>query len=101
MTGAKTSLTLLQPMIEAGTYLAGQAREECMACVAGIHQYAAAYPSCWARAKEIEAIYKDKSSVRRGRQKATRAATSVDASSTHAHPNGGGLSVSGSHGTLG
>lgn len=50
-------LIIYHPIYQAGLYLASQGKEECLACVAGLKQYAAPFPSIFALAQEIETLY--------------------------------------------
>lgn len=51
------TLVIYKPIYEAGLYLARQGKEECLACVAGLRQYAIPFPSIWSSAEEIEILY--------------------------------------------
>jgi hypothetical protein len=48
---------IYHPIYEAGLYLAAQAKEECLICVAGLKQYSIPFPSIWSLAEEIEVLY--------------------------------------------
>ena len=48
---------MYHPIYQAGIYLAENGREECLACVAGLRQYAIAYPRLWEIADEVEKLY--------------------------------------------
>lgn len=48
-------LILYRPIYDAGMFLARRGQDECLGCVAGLRQYAMAYPQMWELAAEIEA----------------------------------------------
>lgn len=48
-------LILYRPIYDAGMFLARRGQDECLGCVAGLKQYAVAYPQMWDLAAEIEA----------------------------------------------
>lgn len=50
-----TSLVLYRPIYDAGIFLARRGQDECLGCVAGLRQYAIAYPQMWDLADEIDA----------------------------------------------
>ena len=103
----KTDLTprliLHQPIYEAGMFLADQAREECTIAVVGLRQYCIPYPQLWARAEEIEWLFRMRqSSAVSSMTSTSNSATLNTAALPHAGASIGtqhsGLSAAGSYG---
>jgi hypothetical protein len=49
-------LILYRPIYDAGLFLARRGQDESLGCVAGLKQYATAYPQMWELADEIQAV---------------------------------------------
>lgn len=47
-------VVLYRPIYDAGMFLARRGQDESLACIAGLRQYATAYPQVWALAADIE-----------------------------------------------